>query len=95
MSDKYAAFMPGASIAKTAPDPLSLLGWSAFFSQQTDADSLLETPPMRVTSVHRSGLQVQGVDTRGVIPPRKDVTVGDWVLFNAEIPQDSVLLERK
>lgn len=95
MSDKYATFMPGAHIASTAPDPLTLLGWSGFFAQQTDADTLLATPPVRVTSVHRSGLEVQGADGPAVLMPRKDVTVGDWLLHDKEQPQGSLLLERK
>ncbi len=95
MSGKYDAFMPGASAKPIPPDPLSVLGWSAFFSQQTDAESMAAAPPVRVTSVHRSGLQVQGAELQTKLPPRQDATVGDWLLFNAERPQDSELLDRK
>lgn len=95
MSGKYDAFMPGAATKIAAPDPLARLGWSPYFSGQTDAEQLARMPPVRVTSVHRSGLQVQGIDVSAVLPPRQDVTVGDWMLLDAERPQDSDLLERK
>lgn len=95
MSRNFDAFLPGSSTKPALADPLLRLGWSGFFSQQTDADALAMTPPVRVTSVHRSGLQVQGIDLKGVIPPRKDATVGDWFLYDADIAQDSILLNRK
>ncbi|MGB7317867.1 MAG: ribosome small subunit-dependent GTPase A [Planktotalea sp.] len=95
MSGKYDAFMPGASVKAVKPDPLALLGWSSFFSRQSDAEALALTPPVRIASVHRSGMAVQGVDIQAVLPPRADATVGDWLLYNAELPQDSELLERK
>ena len=95
MSEKYSAFMPSIAKTRIAPDPLAILGWSAFFSQQTDAETLSQTAPVRVTSVHRSGLQVQGKDVQTLLPPRQDATVGDWLLYDAERPQESTLLERK
>ncbi len=78
--------------------PLSLLqklGWGPFFAEQADASVMAETPPVRVTEVHRSGHHVvgEGIDT--ILPPRPDATVGDWILLNAEEPAESVVLERK
>ena len=78
--------------------PLSLLqklGWGPFFAEQADASVMAETPPVRVTEVHRSGHHVvgEGIDT--ILPPRPDTTVGDWILLNAEEPAESVVLERK
>jgi len=78
--------------------PLSLLqklGWGPFFADQADASVMAETPPVRVTEVHRSGHHVvgEGIDT--ILPPRPDATVGDWILLNAEEPAESVVLERK
>lgn len=95
MSGKYGAFLPSAAVKPPAPNPLDMLGWSSYFAQQSDADALAATPPVRVTSVHRSGLQVVGVACSGVIPPRQDATVGDWFLYDSEQPNESILLERK
>lgn len=95
MSSKYDAFMPGASAKSSLRDPLHALGWSAFFSQQSDADTLATCPPVRVTSVHRSGLEVLGATVQMLLPPRKDVTVGDWLLLDEERLSESELLERK
>lgn len=96
MSRDYSAFLPPSSSSAPAPiPPLIALGWSAFFAQQTDADTLAKTPPVRVTSVNRSSLTVRGADMETTLPPRNDATVGDWILLNSELPQDSVVMERK
>ena len=55
----------------------------------------MATPPVRITAVHRSGLTAVGDGIDTVIPPGPDATVGDWLLFNAEFPKDSVVLDRK
>jgi ribosome biogenesis GTPase / thiamine phosphate phosphatase len=94
MSTKYDAFL-GSSSEAAAPNPLAQLGWSAFFSQQIDANRMTQTPPIRITSVHRSGLEYQGATLNGVLPPRQDATVGDWCLHNSEDPRESTLLDRK
>lgn len=78
--------------------PLSLLqklGWGPFFADQADASVMAETPPVRVTEVHRSGHHVVGEGIDMILPPRPDATVGDWILLNAEEPAESVVLERK
>jgi ribosome biogenesis GTPase len=95
MNGKYDAFFANTPATPLVENPLDRLGWSSFFAQQTDADALLATPPVRVTSVHRSGLQVQGADINAILPPRKDATVGDWFLYEAENVPESHLLERK
>ncbi|MGH1576977.1 ribosome small subunit-dependent GTPase A [Planktotalea sp.] len=96
MSRNYDAFFSNKPMPKAEPSPLERLGWSNYFAQQTEIDAMEKTPPVRITSVHRSGLQAQGVDDlHATIPPRQDATVGDWFLFDAERPQDSILLERK
>lgn len=74
---------------------LTSLGWQNFFAQQISIDELIETPPVRVTEVHRSGLRVLGEDIDMMVPPRADATVGDWLLLNRELPSASRLLERK
>lgn len=94
MSPPNDADMSERPLGSGAMDPLERLGWTAYFSEQTDADTLAATPPVRITSVHRSGLQALGATTQVKLPPRKDVTVGDWLLYDAQHPQDSTLLER-
>ncbi len=70
------------------------LGWRQFFAQQIGIDDMEMTPPVRVVEVRRSGLRVCGNEVELTVPPRADATVGDWLLLNAERPQDSTLLER-
>lgn len=84
--------------SKHPPVALSMLdqlGWSRHFAEQVSTANLQETPPVRVTEVHRGGLRVVGEEINELIPPRADATVGDWLLFDAQFPKDSRLLERK
>ncbi|MGJ8526936.1 ribosome small subunit-dependent GTPase A [Maritalea sp.] len=74
---------------------LDRLGWQSFFAQQISVDDWENTPPARVVEVHRSGLHVIGADFAGMIPPRQDATVGDWVLINHSHLQSSKVLDRK
>lgn len=70
--------------------PLTLadLGWRQFYNQQFEADELETTIPVRVISVHRTGLHVLGTDCDKIIPqysPGKDnekATIGDWLLLD-------------
>ena len=75
--------------------PLQALGWQSFFADQTDAATRADTPPVRITQVHRRKLHVlgEGIDT--TIPPGPAATVGDWLLLNREAPRASRVLERK
>ena len=50
---------------------------------------------MRVTLVHRNACEVAGDGITARLPGHLGLTVGDWVLFNAEAPSASRLLERK
>lgn len=77
------------------PATLEALGWGPFFSRQTSTETLLDTPPVRVVAVHRSGLQVIGADIDETIPPRADATVGDWLLLDRAQPRASQVLTRK
>ncbi|MAM62631.1 ribosome small subunit-dependent GTPase A [Maritimibacter sp. UBA3975] len=94
MTRDYSQLFPSATPA-TAPSALARLGWQPFFAAQIDADTLTATPPVRVTAVHRSGLRVTGDGIEAELPPDEAVTVGDWLLYDADHPADSVLLERK
>ncbi|MBE9640009.1 ribosome small subunit-dependent GTPase A [Salipiger mangrovisoli] len=94
----YSAFLPGSSKAQPAAAParsaLEALGWRPFFAQQIDATALTETPPVRVLSVHRGGLQVVGDGIEELIPPGPEATVGDWLLLDRALPRNSRVLER-
>ena len=45
--------------------------------------------------MHRNTLHIQGVDLDMIIPGLHGVTVGDWLLFDADTPRNSQLLSRK
>ncbi|MDG2452748.1 MAG: ribosome small subunit-dependent GTPase A [Paracoccaceae bacterium] len=77
------------------PNPLQTLGWQPFFAQQTDANTLDVTPPVRVTQVHRTLIQVRGNGIDATVAPPAEITVGDWILLNHDRPMDSIVLERK
>jgi ribosome biogenesis GTPase / thiamine phosphate phosphatase len=76
------------------PVALERLAWGPFFAQQTSAEETADTPPVRVVAVHRSGLQVVGAGIDELIPPRVDVTVGDWLLLDRAQPRASRVLSR-
>lgn len=81
--------------AKRPLSTLQALGWQPFFAQQTSVDELTETPPARITEVHRSGMRVVGDEIDATIPPNQDITVGDWILLDPTKTQSHRLLERK
>ncbi|MEC7762454.1 MAG: ribosome small subunit-dependent GTPase A [Pseudomonadota bacterium] len=96
MTRDYSKFsLGGAPAPRPALSPLQSLGWQPFFSSQIDADDMATYPPVRVTAVHRSGLSVRGDGIEAVLPPDAEVTVGDWLLYDAERPGASRLLDRK
>ena len=74
---------------------LRALGWSDYFADQATSATLSQTPPVRITQVHRNTLHIQGVDLDTIIPGLNGVTVGDWLLFDANAPRNSQLLHRK
>ena len=74
---------------------LRALGWSKYFADQATSAALSKTPPVRITQVHRNTLHIQGVDLDMIIPGLHGVTVGDWLLFDADAPRNSQLLSRK
>ncbi len=98
MTPDYQQFLPpNSDNDRTKPilSALEKIGWQAYFAQQVSLDELRETPPVRVTQVHRSGLHVSGEEIDTTIPPRLDATVGDWLLYNRACPDESRVLERK
>ena len=99
MTRDYSSFASVGTSDALSPSPqltrLTSLGWQAFFAQHISIDALNDTPPVRVTEVHRSGLRVLGDSIDMMVPPRADATVGDWLLLNHDLPSSSQLLERK
>ena len=91
----HSTFPPGAAPLHREPTALERLGWGSSFASQIDAGALIETPPMRVLAVHRSGLEVAGDGIDETIPPRPEATVGDWLLLDRARPRSSHVLERK
>ncbi len=94
----YSKFFP--STEQNGPSephrsPLETYGWQPFFAQQIDIGALTETPPVRVTEVHRNALHVVGDTIDTAISPLPDATVGDWLLLNPALPQSSQILRRK
>lgn len=77
------------------PTDLERLGWQNFFAQQVSVEDLARTPPARVIGIERSGARIEGDGLVASLPPRADVAVGDWVLYDAAAPGASRLLERK
>lgn len=75
-------------------DPLlDTMGWQPFFADQVAEGNT--APPIRITEVHRNGLRGRGVGLDPLLPPSIQATVGDWLLFDAETPSASRVLERK
>ena len=95
MKRDYSEYFSDKGRSQSAPPPLAMLGWQAFFAQQTDADELTATPPVRVVEVHRTGLHVLGDGIDTLVPPGPEVTVGDWLLLNRDQPASSRVLRRK
>lgn len=75
-------------------NPLQALGWQPVFAQQISVDDLTSTPPVRVVEVHRNAFHVLGDAIDTTLPPRPDVTVGDWLLLDRARPASSRVLER-
>ncbi len=83
--------------AQAAPkiSTLTAHGWQPYFAQQISVEALSETPPARVTEVHRTAQYLVGDDVDGKFAKIPNATVGDWVLLNRDFPAQSVVLDRK
>jgi ribosome biogenesis GTPase len=95
MTRDFSQFLGATAPATPTLSPLQKLGWQPFFAQQTDTEEMAETPPVRITEVHRNGLHAVGDGIDEYIAPVERATVGDWFLLNREFPSQSRLLERK
>jgi len=95
MTKDYSAFLPGAATSKPALSIIDMLGWQAFFATQLSIEELTQTPPIRVTQVHRNTLRIRGDGIDDTIPHAFDATVGDWLLFEPRTFKPTRLLERK
>src|SRR6056297_1657005 len=97
MTRDYSHFLPPRprdTGSHSELSPLQALGWQPFFAQQISADELTATPPVRVVEVHRNALHVVGDNIDTTLPPRQDVTVGDWLLLDQARLRSSQVLER-
>ncbi|MDD7910854.1 ribosome small subunit-dependent GTPase A [Pseudovibrio exalbescens] len=97
MTRDYSAYVPKAPLLK-AFKPMTLLatlGWQPFFAQQTSVEEMETSPPVRVTAVHRSGVDVKGEGIEEHLPVVPNVAVGDWLMLNKAYPPHSRILERK
>ena len=74
---------------------LKTLGWNKYFKDQVVSTDISETPPVRITQVHRNKLHVVGVNIDLKIPSLYDVAVGDWLLLDHKDPRSSKVLKRK
>ena len=76
------------------------IGWTPYFSDQVDAETLLATPPARICDVHRGRVLAKS-ETGNMeldLPPHMgtaDLAVGDWVLTNPAEGLVVSLLERQ
>ena len=78
---------------------LAEYGWDSFFQQQITDEQSVPVVPVRVMNVHKSGLQVAGVNVDTQAEQLTDdegrATVGDWLLFNTETQRIVRRLDRK
>ncbi|MEO1101401.1 MAG: ribosome small subunit-dependent GTPase A [Pseudomonadota bacterium] len=98
MSRDYSKFLPSAgpaAVPKRTRSTIETLGWQPWFAQQVSADEMADTPPVRVTEIHRNGLHLVGDEMDRLIPPGPEATVGDWLMLNAHRPGESRVLQRK
>ncbi|MEP4981613.1 ribosome small subunit-dependent GTPase A [Ascidiaceihabitans sp.] len=95
MTRDYSQFMPQAEQTEVALSTLDTLGWQPFFSQQLSIDDMTNTPPVRVTEVHRTVMRVIGQGIDKTIPSVADATVGDWLLLSADGTYSDTVLNRK
>ena len=91
----YSAFLGGDAQIKRDPSALESLGWQPFFAQQLSMEDMENTPPVRVTEVHRTKLHVMGDGIDRDIPVGAPATVGDWLLLDTDFPGQSKVLKRK
>ena len=97
MNRDYSDFLPQSArdtASRANHSTIQTMGWNPFFAQQISVDELTTTPPARIIEVHRNGLHVLGDGVDAILPPRPDVTAGDWLMLNPSHPQSSRVLER-
>lgn len=76
---------------------LESLGWRHYFAAQVEPDTSLV--PARVLAVHRGRVDVAGDGVAGEVPrsgnsAALDITVGDWVLVDRDVPRIVRRLDR-
>ncbi|MGR3758587.1 ribosome small subunit-dependent GTPase A [Roseobacteraceae bacterium NS-SX3] len=96
MTRDYSQFFPPSPLDRRSSRATALqaLGWQPHFAHQISADEMTATPPVRIVAVHRNALHAVGESIDTTLPPRQDVTVGDWLMLDSARPQSSKLLTR-
>jgi ribosome biogenesis GTPase len=79
---------------------LTELGWTDYFADQLRPEALVDTPPARVTDVHRNRVSAQSGNGEQELAFRdgirsSDVAVGDWVLSDQQTGQLVRVLDRQ
>ncbi len=79
---------------------LAELGWGPFYQSQLSVEECSETTPLRVTEVQRNTLDALGANGPQKVPvtgllAEQGITVGDWLLLDAETKSPMRVLDRK
>jgi ribosome biogenesis GTPase len=81
------------------PAELAGFGWSSHFQAQVTQEELGTAAPVRVTAVHRNGLDVTGPAGSMRVPllrgEDEPATVGDWLMLDRATATPARLLERR
>ncbi len=82
------------------PRTLADLGWSDHFAAQIEAETILLTPPARISDVHRARVEAKTVDGDVELDLPMDIrsgdlAVGDWVLSDPVESRVVATLERR
>lgn len=98
-----AACHSGVATMTINPSRLAEFGWNPHFTSQIQVEEFHTLCAARVMAVHRSSLQVAGVDIDASVPPfypdasdeEAAATVGDWLLLDPDSMQVERMLDRK
>jgi ribosome biogenesis GTPase len=81
------------------PAALADFGWSSHFQAQVTQEELRTAIPVRVTAVHRNGLDVTGPAGSWRVPQLRaddeQATIGDWLLIDPATAAPVRLLQRR
>lgn len=78
----------------TSDESLKKLGWRPFLESQLEDDDTASLKPARVLAVHRSRLELAGVDVPDDVATEGGIAVGDWVLVDPTTGKVARVLDR-